>query len=159
MSLESEISSWSEDNLEDSSRRGQSTRPKTRQRRGSGAGGLFALKTETSARYGRRAGLTEKPVKFTMRDNIKTPGPDAKFYAYSAQREQFRPHPVPAPLKYKPKSNIKTFDDNHLHVLEQDILRNKEKKRCVSLNSLKDDPIEIMGEDEILYQANNYTNT
>ena len=159
VSLDSERLSWPEDNTEAASRQVQSSRPKTRQRRGSGAGGLFALKSETSARFGRRAGLEEKPQKFTMRDNIKTPEPDAKFYAYSAQREQFRPHPVPQPVRYKPKSNIKTFDDNHLHVLEQDILRNKEKKRSISLNSLKNDPLEIMGEDEILYKANNYTNT
>ena len=158
VSLDSESFSWSGD-TETGSGRGQSSRPKTRQRRGSGAGGLFALKSETSARYGRRAGLTDKPDKFTMRDNIKTPGPDAKFYAYSAQREQFRQHPVPQRVKYKPKSNIKTFDDNHLHVLEQEILRNKEKKRSISLNSLRDDHAEISGEDEILYQANNYTNT
>ena len=160
VSLDSESFSWSEETEARSERgRGQSSRPKTRQRRASEAGGLFALKSETSARYGRRAGLTDKPEKFTMRDNIKTPGPDAKFYAYSAQREQFRQHPVPQRVKYKPKSNIKTFDDNHLHVLEQEILRNKEKKRSISLNSLRDDLTEISGEDEILYQANNYTNT
>ena len=157
--LDSESSSWSSLNTRDSgSGRGQSPRPMTRLRRGSGAGGLFALTTETSARFGRRAGLTEKPQKFTMRDNIRTPGPDAKFYAFSAQREQFRPQPVPQLVKYKPKANIKTFDDNYLHTLEQDILRNKEKKRSISLNSLRDEPIDVLEEDEILYKANNYTN-
>ena len=68
--------------------------------------------------------------------------------------------PVPKRLNYKPKANIKTFDDNYLLSLEHNILKNKEKIRSVSLQSLhQDSPIEVVGEDEILYKADNYTNT
>ena len=120
---------------------------------------MFALTTETSARYGRRAGLTEKAPKYTMRDHLRTPGPEAKFETYSAHREQFRPVAVSKAVKYKPKPSIKTFDDNYLLGLEQAILKNKNKKRSVSLNSLQDtEQIQVVGEDEILYQAGNYTN-
>ena len=87
-------------------------------------------------------------------------GPDAKFEAFSAHREAFKPMPVPKRLNYKPKANIKTFDDNYLLSLEHNILKNKEKIRSVSLQSLhQDSPIEVVGEDEILYKADNYTNT
>ena len=135
------------------------SRPATRLRRGETAGGMFALTTETSARYGRRAGLTEKAPKYTMRDHLRTPGPEAKFETYSAHREQFRPVAVSKAVKYKPKPSIKTFDDNYLLGLEQAILKNKNKKRSVSLNSLQDtEQIQVVGEDEILYQAGNYTN-
>ena len=121
--------------------------------------GMFALTTETSARYGRRAGLTEKPDKFKMRDNLRTPGPDAKFEAFSAHRESFKPMLVAKAVKYKPKENIKTFDNNHLQALEQNILNNKAKIRSVSLHSLRDEALEVDGEDEILYKAGHYTNT
>ena len=121
--------------------------------------GMFALTTETSARYGRRAGLTERPDKFKMRDNLRTPGPEAKFEAFSAHRESFKPVPVARAVKYKPKENIKTFDNNHLQALEQNILNNKAKIRSVSLHSLRDEALEVDGEDEILYKAGHYTNT
>ena len=121
--------------------------------------GMFALNTETSARFGRRAGLTGKPDKFKMRDNLRTPGPEAKFESFSAHRDTFKPLPVAKAVKYKPKENIKTFDDNYLQALEQNILNNKAKTRSVSLQSLRDEAIEIDGEDEILYKAGHYTNT
>ena len=121
------------------------------------SGGMFSMTSETSARYGRRQGLTDKPSKYTMRDNLKTPGPDAKMETYSAHREQFRPPAVSRTVKYTQKANIKTFDDNYLLNLEKDIMKNKEKKRSISLHSLQD--VDVVGEDEILYKANNYTNT
>ena len=121
--------------------------------------GMFAFTTETSARFGRRAGLTGKPDKFKMRDNLRTPGPEAKFEAFSAHRETFKPMPVAKAVKYKPKENLKTFDNNHLQALEQNILNNKAKIRSVSLQSLRDEAIEVDGEDEILYKAGHYTNT
>ena len=123
------------------------------------AGPMFALTTETSARFGRRAGLTERPDKFKMRDNLRTPGPEAKFEAFSAHRETFKPMPVAKAVKYKPKENIKTFDNNYLQALEQNILNNKAKVRSVSLHSLRDEALEVVGEDEILYKAGHYTNT
>ena len=73
--------------------------------------GMFSLTTETSARFGRRAGLTDRPDKFKMRDNLRTPGPEAKFEAFSAHKETFKPLPVVKAVKYRPKENIKTFDD------------------------------------------------
>ena len=97
-----------------------------------------------------------------MRDNLKTPGPEAKFEAFSAHKEAFKPMPVEKRVNYHPKQNIKTFDDNYLLSLEENILKNKEKIRSVSLHSLKqetDEAIEVVGEDEILYRANNYTTT
>ena len=121
--------------------------------------GMFALTTETSARFGRRAGLTGKPDKFKMRDNLRTPGPEAKFEAFSAHRDAFKPVPVAKAVKYKPKENIKTFDTNYLKTLEQNILNNKAKMRSVSFQSLHDEAIEVDGEDEILYKAGHYTNT
>ena len=121
--------------------------------------GMFAFTTETSARFGRRAGLTEKPGKFKMRDNLRTPGPEAKFESFSAHRDTFKPLPVAKAVKYKPKENIKTFDNNYLQALEQNILNNKAKIRSVSLQSLRDEAIEVDGEDEILYKAGHYTNT
>ena len=121
--------------------------------------GMFAFTTETSARFGGRAGLTGKPDKFKMRDNLRTPGPEAKFESFSAHRETFKPMPVAKAVKYKPKENIKTFDNNYLQALEQNILNNKAKIRSVSLQSLRDEAIEVDGEDEILYKAGHYTNT
>ena len=96
-----------------------------------------------------------------MRDNLKTPGPEAKFEAFSAHKEAFKPLPVDRKVvKYKPKANLKTFDDIYLLSLEKDINKNKEKLRSVSLHSLNsEEPIEVVGEDEILYKATNYTNT
>ena len=126
--------------------------------RASSTGGMFSLTTETSARYGRRQGLTDKPNKYTMRDNLRTPGPEAKFETYSAHREMFRPMPVTKRVNWKSKDNIKTFDDNYLMSLEKDINKIKEKKRSVSMQSLEPQPLEVLGEDEILYKANNYTN-
>ena len=95
-----------------------------------------------------------------MRDNLRTPGPEAKFEAFSAHKEAFKPLPVKRRLNYKPKANIKTFDDHYLLSLEKNINKNKEKIRSVSLHSLNsEEPIEVVGEDEILYKATNYTNT
>ena len=121
--------------------------------------GMFALTTETSARFGRRAGLAGRPDRFKMRDNLRTPGPEAKFEAFSAHRDTFKPVPVAKAVKYKPKENIKTFDNNYLAALEQNILNNKAKIRSVSFQSLRDEAIEVDGEDEILYKAGHYTNT
>ena len=59
----------------------------------------------------------------------------------------------------QPKENIKTFDNNYLQALEQNILNNKAKVRSVSLHSLRDEALEVVGEDEILYKAGHYTNT
>ena len=86
-------------------------------------------------------------------------GPEAKFESFSAHRETFKPMPVAKAVKYKPKENIKTFDNNYLQALEQNILNNKAKIRSVSLQSLRDEAIEVDGEDEILYKAGHYTNT
>ena len=128
-------------------------------RRAATSPAMFALTTETSARFGRRAGLTGRPDKFKMRDNLRTPGPEAKFEAFSAHRDSFKPMPVAKAVKYKPKENIKTFDNNYLKALEQNILNNKAKIRSVSFQSLRDEAIEVDGEDEILYKAGHYTNT
>ena len=67
-------------------------RPKT-------VGDLLDYSSETSvqfsARFGRRAKLEpEKPQKFTMRSNLKSPGPDVRFEGSSEQKANFTQKPI-----------------------------------------------------------------
>ena len=70
-----------------------------------------------SARYGRRAKM-EKPKKFSMRSNLKTPGPEAKFQGSSEQTDSFTNKPVSKAGNSKPKANIRTFDPEYLKFLK-----------------------------------------
>ena len=87
--------------------------------------GFLDYSSETSlqysARFGRRAKLQpEKVQKFTMRSNLKSPGPEIKFTGSSEQQDNFTAKPiVKTEKKYHTHvANIKTFDTEYLKHLQ-----------------------------------------
>ena len=90
-----------------------STRPKTV--------GMFDYSSETqlqfSARFGRRAKLEPVKIqKFTMRSNLRSPGPEVRFEGSSEQMDNFTQKPIIKTEKkyYAHAANIKTFDQKYL---------------------------------------------
>ena len=68
-----------------------------------------------SAQFGRRAKLKpEKIQKFTMRSNLRSPGPEVKFEGSSEQKDNFTQKPILKMEKGNHKGNIKTFDPEYL---------------------------------------------
>ena len=68
-----------------------------------------------SAQFGRRAKLKPQIIqKFTMRSNLRSPGPEVKFEGSSEQKDNFTQKPVLKMEKRNHKGNIKTFDPGYL---------------------------------------------
>ena len=72
-----------------------------------------------SAQFGRRAKLKPQKIqKFTMRSNLRSPGPEVKFEGSSEQTDNFTQKPVLKMEHRNHKGNIKTFDPGYLDDLK-----------------------------------------
>ena len=72
-----------------------------------------------SAQFGRRAKLKPQRIqKFTMRSNLRSPGPEVKFEGSTEQKDNFTQKPIFKMEKNNHKGNIKTFDPEYLDGLK-----------------------------------------